>query len=677
MSKQADLELRARKLQPKLRLLTNGDSTVNTLRAEQTGCLAVKSPTLLRSIPQLRGDGAVPGHRDDLPKRVAKPPHLRAVPREVNANVFVHLRDPNAKPIKGETLRRERLATASVPLSELGQIAERNDVVYVEPGQGLAIPRPLALTTGVGAPAAADRKMPQEKLHKNGRGVLVGIVDVNGFDFSHPDFLDNKKRTRFVRIWDQGGDRRPPPAEFGYGAEFLKEHLDAAIAAAPGLGVPAFEIERQVEIASESHGTHVTSIAAGRLGVAREATLAAVHVSLAPEDSDPRKSFYDSTRIAHAVDYLLKLGEELNMPVSINISLGTNGHAHDGSSAVSRWIDSALARPGRVVSVAAGNAGQERAEHSNDLGFVMGRIHTSGQISASGLTRDIEWNVVGNTRLDISENELEFWYAPQDRFAVSLKPPGGSWIGPIEPREYVENQQLSDSTFVSIYNELYHPANGANLIAIYLSPFLDDHAVVGIRSGKWTIRLHGREVRDGRYHGWIERDDPRPLGPVGKREAWSFPSYFSVNSNVDDSSISSLGCSERIIAVGNLDAAGERINITSSEGPTRDGRTKPDIAAPGTDIVAASGFTGPDDLWVSMTGTSMASPYVCGVAALMLATEPSLTAAQIEAIMRRTARPLPGTASFAWRKDAGYGVIDPEACILEASRLLERKDRTV
>ncbi len=77
-----------------------------------------------------------------------------------------------------------------------------------------------------------------------------------------------------------------------------------------------------------------------------------------------------------------------------------------------------------------------------------------------------------------------------------------------------------------------------------------------------------------------------------------------------------------------------------------------------------------------MTGTSMASPYVCGVAALMLATQPKLTAAQILGILQRTARPLPGT-DYRWRDDAGFGAIDAEACILEASQFNERKDLTV
>jgi hypothetical protein len=74
-----------------------------------------------------------------------------------------------------------------------------------------------------------------------------------------------------------------------------------------------------------------------------------------------------------------------------------------------------------------------------------------------------------------------------------------------------------------------------------------------------------------------------------------------------------------------------------------------------------------------MSGTSMASPYVAGVVGLMLAVEPQLTAAQIVGIIRRTARPLPG-ADFAWRNDAGFGRIDPEACLEEAARVNQRRD---
>ncbi|HEX7186445.1 MAG TPA: S8 family serine peptidase [Thermoanaerobaculia bacterium] len=672
-----------RKCQPKLRMIANASPKVNTVRAEQCGPLAVTNQTLLKQIPLQRGDDAAPVKRSRLPRRL-KRGKLKKIPSNVYANVFIETLDASVqkKRFPGERARKANLVTARVPLSKLKDICANENVTYIELGEPLATPTPIISADQVGAPSSSLRRFGSTQQHRGGEGVLIGIIDVQGFEFSHPDFLDDKGRTRFVRIWDQGapeGFSRPAPQgdpQFAYGAEFTDAHLNAAISAAPELKIPAYELERQSQIAVSSHATHVASIAAGNRGVCPRARVAGVLVSLPESDLKRRQSFYDSTRIADAVDYLVRLAEEFKMPLSINVSLGTNGHAHDGSSAISRWIDAAMSMPGRCISVAAGNAGQEVAVFEGDSGFVMGRIHTSGQIPARGLVKDIEWLVVGNGLMDLSENELEIWYSPQDRFDVLVRPPDSDkWIGPVEPRQFIENRQMADGSFLSVYNELYHSANGLNYISIYLSPFLTDEGVVGVPAGRWTVRLRGQEVRDGRYHGWIERDDPRRLGRVGQREAWRFPSFFSEASNVDDSSVSSLACGNRVLSVANLDEAMERINITSSQGPTRDNRFKPDTAAPGTNIVAAKGFAGPDDLWVSMSGTSMASPFVAGVAGLMLAVQPKLTAAQIEGIIQRTARPLPG-GSFKWINSAGFGRIDPEECIREAARINERKDLT-
>lgn len=684
------LGLDARKIHPKLRMIANSSPTVNAVRAEHSGPLAVTSRQLVEQIPIQRGDESVPISKSELGAKV-KRGHLDKIPTNVYVNVFIEMLDDSSEKRRfpGEKARKTNLVTAQVPLSKVKDIAEKDNVTYIELGDPLATPTPIISSDKVGEPAPTLRKFGSPEQHRDGEGVLIGIIDVQGFDFSHPDFIDSKGKTRFVRIWDQGaaeGASRPSPKgspQFDYGAEFHQKHLNAAISASRRLKIPAYELERQSQMSINSHGTHVASIAAGNHGVCSKAMIASVLISLPEGDTDRRQSFYDSTRIADAVDYLIAVADELArerkkpVPLSINVSLGTNGHAHDASSAISRWIDSAMSVPGRCISVAAGNAGQEAAAFEGDSGYVMGRIHTSGTVPARDLTKDIEWLVVGNGIADLSENELELWYSPQDRFEVSIRPPfpGAQWIGPIRPREFIENRQLKDGSFISVYNELYHPANGANYISIYLSPMFSESGVVGVSAGRWIVRLRGQEVRDGRYHGWIERDDPRRLGRVGDREAWRFPSFFSEASNVDDSSVSSLACGHHVLSVANLDDAVERVNITSSQGPTRDGRSKPDTAAPGTNIVAARGFAGPDDLWVSMSGTSMASPFVAGVAGLMLAVKPKLTAAQIEGIIIRTARPLPG-ASFKWLTDAGFGRIDPEACITEAAMINDRKDLT-
>lgn len=675
-----------RKCQPRLRMIANGDIHVNTLRAELCASIAVTNQRLLNKVPRQRGNEILPLAKSRPAKD--KTSTQKAVPGNVFANVFIQTFHGvgRKRRLPGETARKANLTTACVALSQIRDIAAKDEVTYIELGEALTTPTPIVSADKVGAPAPTLRKFGTPAQRKETANVLIGIIDVQGFDFSHPDFLDSKGKTRFVRIWDQGGSSRPNPKPkgdrlFSYGSELRQEHLNAAIAAAPKLKIPAYELEAQSQMEAGSHGTHVASIAAGNRGVCSESMIAGVLVSLPKEDQDPRKSFYDSTRIADAVDYLTNLADELSaerkQPVrlSINVSLGTNGHAHDGSSAISRWIDAAMSIPGRCISVAAGNAGQEVAAFDGDSGFVMGRIHTSGVVPGRDLLKDIEWLVVGNGIADVSENELEIWYSPQDRFAVLVRPPDSDqWIGPVMPRQFIENQQLKDQTRLSVYSELYHPSNGANYISVYLSPKLGN-SVVGIAAGRWTVRLLGLEVRDGRFDGWIERDDPGKLGRVGDREAWRFPSFFSESSNIDNSSVSSLACGHRVISVANLDQAAERINITSSQGPTRDQRNKPDTAAPGTNIVAAKGFAGPDGLWVSMSGTSMASPFVTGVAGLMLGIEPKLTAAQIEGIIIRTADPLPG-GSFKWVNDAGFGRINPEAALRETEMINQREDRT-
>lgn len=676
-----------RKCQPRLRMIANASPEVNAVRSEQCASIAVTTTKLLDEIPIQRGEQGVPIKKSQLPKAV-KRGRLKQVPSNVVANVFIETLDTTASGSKarfpGQIAKKSNLVIARVPLSKIKDILAKEDVTYVHLGEPLTKPMPEVSPRKVGEPAQTLRRFGTLEQRRKAADVLIGIIDVGGFDFTHPDFLDKKGRTRFVRIWDQGGTTRPSPAakQFSYGSEIEQGHLNAALAAARKFKIPAYELEPQSQMEPGSHGTHVASIAAGNSGVCPHAMLAGVLISLPSADQDRRKSFYDSTRVADAVDYLIAYAEELSkkrkkpVRLSMNISLGTNGHAHDGSSAISRWIDSAMSIPGRCVSVAAGNAGQEAAAFEGDSGFVMGRIHTSGQIPARSLVRDIEWLVVGNGIADISENELEIWYSPQDRFDIMLRPPNSDqWIGPIEPRQFIENRQLKDGSFVSIYNELYHPANGANYISVYLSPLLSKQGIVGVPAGRWVVRLVGQEVRDGHYHGWIERDDPRPQGRLGSQDMWRFPSFFSQNSNVDNSSVSSLACGKHVLSVANLDEALERINITSSQGPTRDERNKPDTAAPGTNIVAAKGFAGDGDRWVSMSGTSMASPFVAGVAGLMLGIEPKLTSAQIEGIVIRTARPLPG-ASFKWVNDAGFGRIDPDACLAEAELINNREDKT-
>lgn len=702
-----------RKLHPWLRVIKNGSRVVNAVRADgssRVACSTLDDEGGVRAAPiyaeLAQQTAAVPRWTElvqpSSARLPARPKFSETRPADDSfINVFIEffpehegstvaqaaemervrrlIEDTQASSatlIPGAVGGRRNFLCATVPVTMLDALKCDPAIVFVHPSDPLTLDRPEVRSVPP-KKKLVSKAIGKAKKYGRGDAVLIGIVDVGGFDFAHPDFLDSEGKTRFIAIWDQGGDFRPPPDGFTFGSEFRKPQMDAAIAAAnqPGLP-PATRIERQSQREPASHGTHVASIAAGNSGVCPSSKIAAVVIDVpVPQDDVARRraTFADTSRITHAIEYLLRIAEEERLPIAINISLGTNGGSHDGSGGVSRWLDAYLAAPGRAICVAAGNAGQEKSQTDEDLGWIMGRIHTSGQIPARGLEVELEWTVIGDGIEDWSENELEIWYGAQDRFIVSLKPPGEEdWIT-VEPREYLENRRLPSGVTLSIYNELYHPTNGGNYISIYLSPNLDVDNFRGITPGIWKVRLRGDEVRDGRFDAWIERDDPMEIGREGARRIFRFPSFFTEKSNVDSHSISSLACGHRVIAVANLDEARQQINASSSQGPTRDGRCKPEIAAPGTDVIAANGFGDPAEPWVSMTGTSMASPYVTGVVGLMLAMNHELTAAQCLGILQRTARPLAG-ASYKWVNDVGYGRIDPKAAIDEARAINTRVD---
>lgn len=700
-----------RKLHPWLRVIKNGNRVVNAVRADGSTRVACSITDKAGGVPapaiyaqMANQQAAVPNwteRAEPAQPNLTERPKLGEMPAPEDAyiNVFIEFLPEREGELGAPTSEMERIRRliedeqakvasqismaisnrrtflcATIPVPMLDQLKADPAVAFIHPSDPLTLDRP-EITPVSPTKEVTSKAIGSAKDYGRGNAVLIGIIDVGGFDFSHPDFLDEDGKTRFVAIWDQGGDFRPPPAGFTFGSEFRKGQLDAAIEAAkkPGLP-PAPWIERQSQLQPGSHGTHVASIAAGNSGVCPHAKIAAVLIDIpAIEDGVERRraTFSDTSRITHAIEYLLKIAEEERLPISINISLGTNGGSHDGSSGVSRWLDAYLAAPGRSICVAAGNAGQEKSQTEEDMGWIMGRIHTAGQIPARGLEVELEWTVIGDGIEDWSENELEIWYGAQDRFSVALKPPGDSeWLD-VGPREYVENRRLSTGVTVSIYNELYHPTNGGNYISIYLSPNLSPDNFRGITPGIWKVRLRGEEVRNGRFDAWIERDDPMEIGRNGSRRMYRFPSFFTEKSNVDSHSITSLACGQRVIAVANLDEARQQINKSSSQGPTRDGRYKPEIAAPGTNVIAANGFSDPDEPWIAMTGTSMASPYVTGVVGLMLAMNHELTAAQCLGILQRTARPLAG-ASYNWVNDVGYGRMDPKAAIDEAKAINTR-----
>jgi len=107
------------------------------------------------------------------------------------------------------------------------------------------------------------------------------------------------------------------------------------------------------------------------------------------------------------------------------------------------------------------------------------------------------------------------------------------------------------------------------------------------------------------------------------------------NSGPLPGTIGSPGCAREVITVGAVDHL-DKIAVFSSRGPTLDGRVKPDIVAPGVLITAAKSGGG----YTIMSGTSMSTPMVSGVVALILSKNPGLSPEQIKNVLKETAKDL-------------------------------------
>lgn len=313
----------------------------------------------------------------------------------------------------------------------------------------------------------------------------------------------------------------------------------------------------------------------------------------------------------------------------INISLGTNGGPHDGTTLVEQGIDSLLqAAPNRAVTIAASN--------SFDDG-----IHAAGTLT-EGETIDLSWELLTVPMLDV---ELEVWYqGAEDRFTVELVAPNGATLAVVAPGATPAVLTSGGQVAVMVANRLSDPNNGDNTIGIFL--------VAGMPDGVYTVRLQGTEVTDGQFHAWIERDN-------------RFQSQFPPPHD-NTHTVGSISCGQLPLIVGSYDAhkAALPLSFFSSAGPTRDGREKPDVSAPGHDVLAAKSRTRTGV--VRKSGTSMAAPATAGLVALVLAEAQArglnLTIDQTREILTAAARrnPPPGGN---WHDRYGVGRVSASAAV--------------
>jgi len=543
-------------------------------------------------------------------------------------DVIAKLKDPS-EAVTGLNVVRVYgdIVTGTIDIKDIDYVRKQPNVVSLKAARRVNPTLKFSVPEIQGLQSVINAGLPQGSPAISGAGVVVGVVDY-GCDFVHHNFRNADGTTRLKFLWDQGTGMETTisPAGFPYGREFTANDLNTALAAANPYQELAYDP------GSDAHGTHVMDIAAGNgratgaPGVAPRADLIFVQVS--SDDFGPDESFGNSRHLLEAVEYIFEKARLLNKNAVVNLSLGTNGGPHDGSSLVEQGIDQLLQDRGRAVVLAASNNWLDR-------------IHASGRI-IPGQRRVLKWELpVG----DLTDNEVEIWYTGNSTLSVSLVDPNGARVGPFS----LGTTYLLKAGGVqkgAVFHRQNDPNNHDNQIDILLN-----HDLPG---GTWSIELEaiGDQLVD--FHAWIERDD------IGG--SLQFSSRFSLQDNDSSHTIGSISCGQKTIVVGSYDATvtGRPISSFSSEGPTRDGRRKPEVSAPGHGVIAARSLS---QSTVQKFGTSMAAPHVSGLIALLMQAVPQpLTADEIRNAVINLARRDPPLGTE-WQPRYGSGRINVAASV--------------
>ncbi len=453
-----------------------------------------------------------------------------------------------------------------------------------------------------------------------GAGVLVAIVD-SGIDWRHPDFKKEDGTTRIATYWDQTAEDGQPPEGYLDGVLYSAEEINRFLigeGSVTGGAAPGEDLS--------GHGTHVAGIAAGNgaasggryRGVACESEL--LVVKLGGTQTDP---FPQTTNLMTAVDFCIRYAARAGKPLCINLSFGNSEGSHDGRSLLETYLDEASLYGKVCICIGTGNEGATG-------------IHAGGRLREGEMPEEILLSVgVGEKRVSFG-----LWLNSLDTVEVVLVSPSGR-------EERIPQNLQGEKVAVKGY-----PAAGGTMLSFgetsaqvfvgEATPYrgLREIAVTlrgegEIAPGTWRVRLQPKRILQGEYDLWLtggrQNTGTSFLRPVPERTL-TIPST-----------------AERPIAVAAYDGRTNGLAAFSGKGYPRDaGGTKPDLAAPGVDIVSCA----PGGGYTTKSGTSMATPFVTGAAALLMqwgivqGNDPYLYGERLKSILLKTARQLPGITEY-------------------------------
>lgn len=485
------------------------------------------------------------------------------------------------------------------------------------------------ITTASGLPALGNQ----------GAGVIVGFVDT-GINYMDPLFRNVDGSTRIVGIWDQTNnsdnsnnmenETAKPFSAFSalYGTQYTAEEINLALNSDDPVSIVPTRDEN-------GHGTFLASIAAGNRDERAEFSGAAPRASIAMVKLKPAKQYlrefyliqdgaeaYQENDIMMGVSYLYFLARKYSMPLVVCIPLGTNMGSHMGMSRLGQYLNQVSLSNGSAVITAAGN--ETGARHH----FLAVMDADTDEVTAE---------------LRVGEREagfsMELWAADVGVYTVGFISPTGEVTRGISVPLRGENTVsfLLEQTRITVYTQIADASAGSQFIFMrFENPM----------SGIWRILIRNSlDIRE-KFHLWL---------PV--RGFISDETYF-LRPN-PDTIITDPGNAQYPITVTAYDHTRNSIYIHASRGYSRSGQIKPDLAAPGVNILGAS-VSG--RRLTRMSGTSISAAHLAGAAAILLswgilnANYPYLNTPVLKSIFVRGAQRNPALTYP--NREFGYGTLD-------------------
>lgn len=500
-------------------------------------------------------------------------------------------------------------AILNVTEEELNRLSQNPGVEYIEK------PKALYFAAYDGRLASCINPVQKPPYNLTGKNVLVGIVD-SGIDISHPDFRNEDGTTRIVGIWDQTDDSGEPPEGYYTGTYYTEGEINRILE--NGDKKPAADIS--------GHGTHVAGIAAGNgraskgenRGVAYEADILVVKLR-----GRNRNGFPQTTELMMAVDFCVKTAVNRNEPLALNLSYGNSYGSHNGTSLLETYLDNVAGIGRTTICVGSGNEGNKAR-------------HTSGRVSENS-DYMIQFGI-SSGEFNLS---IQIWKNFADQFQIILYSPSGSSVVLSENIQGTYRYVLDGTEILWYFGG---PVPYSTDQEIYVE-FIPDGVQTYIRSGIWKIRFIPKKIADGFFELWM------PSGNTLNADTG-----FLVPDTADTLTIPSTAYKPITVAAYNSNT--DSTASFSGHGFVCCHFVKPDIAAPGVDIVSCA----PGGGYTTKSGTSMACPFVTGSAALLMqygivnGQDLYLYGEKIKAYLIRGARKLPGQAEVP-DTSVGWGVL--------------------